>query len=702
MEVKDYGQHRSDADPTEQTIVDLRRQLIEMRDQLHGLEGENQSLRRLLSEKPGQTKYLNQGVLEQYHDGVCLVNEQGRVILWNRSMAEMTGLLDEDVLGRLIWDVQFQMMPEESKNIEAYANLKSGLSQYLQTGQAPWSGQQMEREYLRPDGSQRFIEGRVFPIETDSGFMLASISQDISERKQVEQSLIQAENMARSTLDGLSAHIAIIDQTGKILAVNQAWREFSAANGGDSRKTNEGSNYLQISEYAEELNSGEGKAFANGIRAVLDGWIDNFEMEYPCHTKDQERWFVGRVTRFPAGGSPKAVIAHEDVSERKLGEEALRHAHKQLTTLLEISQSVVSTLDLDELLDMILAKLASVVRYSGAAVMILEENELIVQAYRGPALPVDPTSIHIPLRRFKEINRLISTGQPFFIRDLKDFPRMMAEIHRALDQPSNVIGRFRSWLVVPLMVKGIQIGNMMLAHRKPNYYDRSSREMVQMFANHVAIAIHNARLYHKAQTSAILEERNRLARELHDSVAQALYSITLYANATRRALSANKMNVAGRHLEELQRSSSEAVADMRLLIFELRPPVLDDEGLIVAIRNRLEMVEARAGLQVNLQVEGELRISKAMETEVYRIVQEALNNVLKHAQATRVEVKIKGGPEQLELMIWDDGKGFEVAILEKSWGLGFRNIRERIQRMGGEFWVESAPGKGTAIYLEVR
>jgi PAS domain S-box-containing protein len=757
------------------------------------------------------------------------------VILWNQALARITGLAAEDVLDKPIWDVQYQLMPTEQRTPEVYESLKSSLLNLLKTGQAPWVEKLMEREYLRSDGSQTFVEGHVYAIETEKGFMLASVTQDISHRKQVEealraseeqfrtsienlldgfailsavrddsnqivdfryeyinevgcrlnqltreqhirrtllelfpahigsgifeqyvrvvetgeplvndsvfyedvygkqqrlgrfydyqavklgdgvivtwrdvtermkyqQNLLEAEELARSTLDGLSAHIAIIDQDGTILAVNQAWQDFSVENGGDAERTNEGANYFLVSDYATGENSGEGKPFANGIRAVLSGWIDKFEMEYPCPSKERERWFVGRVTRFPSVKHGRLVIAHEDISERKFGEQALRRAHTQLTTLLEISQTVVSTLDLNALLDLILTKLASVIRYSAAAVVTFEENVLAVQAYRGPMLPAEQALIRIPISKFKEMHRLINSQQPIFIRDLNDHPRILAEINAALGMTPHAIDRFHSWLVVPLVVKKAQIGFMVLIHRKANYYIRSAREMAQMFANHVAIAIQNAQLYHRAQASAVLGERNRLARELHDSVAQALYSISLYANASRKALLAEKMDAVEKHLTELQRLSSEAVADMRLLIFELRPPVLEEEGLVEAIRTRLESVETRSGILVDFYVDGEVRLDKAVEIELYRVTLEALNNILKHAQATQIVVNISSDKRRVKLTIQDDGKGFDASIFEKGGGVGFRNMQERIQKIGGVVRVDTAPGRGTSTHIEV-
>ena len=130
------------------------------------------------------------------------------------------------------------------------------------------------------------------------------------------------ERFARSVLDGLSAHIAVLDGSGVIVAVNEAWREFARTNGADPRIVSEGANYLEACGAATGQSSEEAAAFAAGVRDVLRGRRRSFELEYPCHSREVRRWFVGRVTRFPEEGEPpRAVVAHEDVTDRRLYEE---------------------------------------------------------------------------------------------------------------------------------------------------------------------------------------------------------------------------------------------------------------------------------------------------------------------------------------------------------------------------------------------
>ncbi len=169
---------------------------------------------------------------------------------------------------------------------------------------------------------------------------------------------------------------------------------------------------------------------------------------------------------------------------------------------------------------------------------------------------------------------------------------------------------------------------------------------------------------------AIIEERNRLARELHDSVTQSLYGVTLYADAAKRLLDTGQVPPAVDNLNKLRDTAKGALEEMRLLIFELRPPILEQEGLAVALEARLEAVEGRVGLKTQLRLEGESDLHPDIQEGLYRIAMEALNNVLKHAQASCVTVSLIQQPQLTELKIVDDGVGFDFNTAQTSGGLG--------------------------------
>ena len=194
---------------------------------------------------------------------------------------------------------------------------------------------------------------------------------------------------------------------------------------------------------------------------------------------------------------------------------------------------------------------------------------------------------------------------------------------------------------------------------------------------------------------AVLEERQRLARDLHDSVTQSLYSLSLFSRAGREAAEDGDADRLNRSLTELERNTLHALREMRLLLYELRPADLEQEGLIRAIELRLNAVERRANLQLDVRLDELAGLSPSQEVELYHIVVEALNNVVKHAAATRVALHLTQADGYVRLRIVDDGQGFDPA--QTRGGMGLRNIRERVARLDGQLTVFSEPGAGTRL-----
>jgi len=207
----------------------------------------------------------------------------------------------------------------------------------------------------------------------------------------------------------------------------------------------------------------------------------------------------------------------------------------------------------------------------------------------------------------------------------------------------------------------------------------------------------------KSETEqAIIAERNRLAGDLHDSVTQGLYGIVLHADAAIGQLSAGKIERAEEFLEEIKDAGKEGLAEMRLLIFELRPPVLAEDGLAAALETRLYGVERRAGLKTNIQVGLDSRLPVAVEDGLYRIAQEALNNALKHAHAQNIRVYLAQSGSIVTLEIEDDGRGFEIQSGIDSGGIGLANMAERVASINGKMNIEAQPNAGTRIKVEVK
>jgi signal transduction histidine kinase len=205
----------------------------------------------------------------------------------------------------------------------------------------------------------------------------------------------------------------------------------------------------------------------------------------------------------------------------------------------------------------------------------------------------------------------------------------------------------------------------------------------------------------QAEELAAADERNRLARELHDSLTQTLYSLTLQAEAAARELATGTAAQTVEQLRAIRRMAQQALGEMRALLFELRPPDLEEEGLAGALQARLDAVEARAGLETALIIEGDEPLSANVEDGLYLIAQEALNNVLKHAQARHVTVSLRNKNGVIVLEVADDGGGLELTASRTHSGMGLRSMEERATQLGGTLRVRSTPGAGTHILVEV-
>lgn len=259
----------------------------------------------------------------------------------------------------------------------------------------------------------------------------------------------------------------------------------------------------------------------------------------------------------------------------------------------------------------------------------------------------------------------------------------------------------KSLIAIPLLLKDEVVGVLHVVN-KPGGFAEDDTRLLTMFVHQATLAIANARLHEQAKQQAVAKERQRLASELHDSVTQVLYSVILYADATRLALAADKKNEAAANLHELRTLARQAMADLRLLLFRLHPPELEEEGLVVALQARLEAIEARAGLRIDLRTEGENSLPIVIEDVLYKVAQEALNNVVKHAKAEQVTVHLHFTEQQCRLTIQDDGVGFDPATAQGGGGMGLRSIAERIQQIGGKLLLESTLAQGTKLQIVVQ
>ncbi len=260
----------------------------------------------------------------------------------------------------------------------------------------------------------------------------------------------------------------------------------------------------------------------------------------------------------------------------------------------------------------------------------------------------------------------------------------------------------RSFLGVPIVARGGVIGAFYLTDKEgAEVFDEADQRLIEMLAAHAAVAIENARLFERSRELSIVEERNRVARELHDSVSQRLFGVVLAVETAAELLERDPA-AARVQLERAQQLAHGSMDELRSLIFELRPAAVADEGLAAALGKHIGVLRRVHDQDIALRVGGTARLGAAAESQVFRIAQEAVNNALRHAGAQHIAVGLDARNGGVALTVDDDGAGFDPAAPAlRARRLGLTSMEERARALGGTLTIDSRPGAGTRIRLEV-
>jgi signal transduction histidine kinase len=385
--------------------------------------------------------------------------------------------------------------------------------------------------------------------------------------------------------------------------------------------------------------------------------------------------------------------SHEQLEQR------VEERTRELSSLLEVSHNVASTLELKSLLGLILEQLKIVADYDGATVAIVEGEHLVIIDYRGTGRE-SMLGWRFPLKQLGLIWETIRRQEVVIVEDVYgDTPLALAYQEAVGDLQSTIFAPTRAWMAIPMMLKERVMGVLNLSSREPRSFTSRHAALALGIANQAAIAIENARLYEQAQELAALEERQKLARELHDSVSQALYGMALGLHTARLQLDRDP-GALPESLDYLLSLADAALAEMRALIFELRPESLETEGLVAALSKQGAALQARHDIVVQMDLCEEPGVSLKAKQELYRIAQEALHNTVKHARASKVDLVLRQTATAVILEVRDDGVGFDP-LGSFPGHLGLRSMQERVSKLGGSLQIESAPGQGTHLLAQV-
>ncbi len=521
-----------------------------------------------------------------------------------------------------------------------------------------------------------------------------AVIRDVTEQVQAEEQVREKEEQYRNIFEAASDALFIQNlEDAQIVEVNPAACKifgytYDELIGLYPRHLVHSDTYASFNGYLDTIQRG-GQFLTQAIGLRKDGTAFHLEV---------------RGTPFMYKGKLHSLTVVRDITEQvqayELLEQRVQERTRELTTLLDTSHNVASYIELKPLLATVLDQLRMIADYTGSSFSILEGEELVLVENRGP-VPLDQAlQLCIPIKRMGIIWEKFGNHEPVIIPDVRDNSPLAQAFRTMMDKHLKATFSYiHSWMAVPLAHKEQIIGMLTLSSSEPNYYTPRHASLALAIANQAAVALANARLYERAQELAALEERQRLARELHDSVSQALYGITLGTHTARTLLQRDPSKVA-EPLDYVLSQAEAALTEMRALIFELRPESLETEGLVAAMSRQAAALNARHEIVVTAELCDEPDLSLKAKEELYRVVQEALHNTVKHARAKKVSVCMHQDTDGLLLEVRDDGVGFDTSRSFPG-HLGLHSMRERISRLGGTLSIESTPGHGTCIRTQL-
>ena len=605
---------------------------------------------------------------------------------------------------------------------------------------------------------------------------------------------LQAQMDGESILNSLDHHVAVLGSDGTILATNDAWNRFATENG--IRLTSAvgpGANYLEVCRQAAAQGASEAQPALDGIQNVMRGARDSFQLEYPCHSPDKERWFLMTVAPLK-GAKDGAVVTHANITERKRAEKELQQSAAVIRSLIESAPQSVIAVSPDAKIVLTNGKVEPMFGYRPEELVGRPLDMLIPEGARQrhaehhksyfARMQTRPMGIGLNLegRRKNGATFPVEIGLSAietpaagklavaYVTDISERTRLNAalrqreqEVIAVLENSPEAImridmgKRYTYVNATTTKVAGIPAEEMVgksyrdvgLPENLCEMWDRAAQEVADSKASQVihftypspagetfweerivpefgadgsvtsmlAIArditqrvqLERVRRTHTQEVQALAarlltveeEERRRVSRELHDQVCQQLAALAMDIGGLAAKPGPPK-DVSVR-LKALQARAAKASEEARHLAYELHPSILDDLGLVAALRDLCrQFSERNPDIALTFDDDAPLPpIPVEIASCLYRVAQESLTNILKHAGAKRVFIGLAPGQGTVELTIEDDGAGFEQQAVKGRGGLGLISMEERARLVNGNLSIASHPGGGTRIALKV-
>ncbi|NDJ84708.1 MAG: response regulator [Chloroflexi bacterium] len=422
---------------------------------------------------------------------------------------------------------------------------------------------------------------------------------------------------------------------------------------------------------------------------------NSFTEHFECHVVPQdnraERWLEHWSQPIRDGIYKGGRIEqYTDITDHKALETAERVQRQLIEAQRDITVALTSTLNLDEVLKRVLNNLGHIVPHDSASVTIREDDHFwVAQSSDGLASQEVTREDELHLEYQHYLDTMSKKGEALLVNDV------VADSKSRDHTPRASMG---AYMGAPIRWQAEIIGFVNLINETPGTFLEEDRERLKVFADLAAIAIQNARLYNESRELAALQERQHLARELHDSVSQAIFSGRMVLETATKRWETDPPR-ARELVEEAEELMTTALAEMRILLMELRTNALTQISFKELMALYLRSIEARRAFEMKSTLADVPTLPENVQIALYRIAQEALNNISKHAQASQVEINATYQQDTVSLSICDDGEGFDVSATNPS-SLGLKIMQERAHEINATITIDSTPGRGTCIEVQ--
>lgn len=614
--------------------------------------------------------------------GMALIGMDGCFLQVNQSACDMFGYPAEELITKTFQELTH---PEDlGKGVDLFQEILNGTREF------GW----LEKRYIRKDGKVIWALLSTSAVRSSQKEVLYLVSQiqDITERKIAETNLIEKEAQYQSTFEASQDGLIINKFDGTIVDVNPAFckmhgYECDELIGRHPAVFIHPDDHSLFDEYLQTVQRGE---------VFLGRAVDIHRDGTPFHVEVHGAPFSYKGTSHVLGVVRDVT---EQVQAQQILEDEVATRTKEISALYDVTNVASSSLDLNEVMERSLDSVLKAMSCDMGAIHLVNETkrEITLSSWRNVPEEILEEIEIMPINKSLP-GRILDQGKPLIIPDMFRDPDTVPAAKRILGE--------RVYLGVPMKAKGKTIGILVIIGQADRVFTQEEISLLSSIAQQVSVAVENARLYEKAEILAITEERQRFAREIHDTLAQGLSGIKLQLDAVESALELEENETALRRLNVARKLADQSLIEARRSVWAIQSISLEDKSIGDALIDSIRDLTSGTGIDVAVDLQDDLPdLTTDLKTDLLRVSKEAVMNVVKHAQAKHLTVQLAYRNNIIQLKVCDDGKGILPSRYREGGrgtsGFGLFAMKERVERHGGTLQIDSHPQSGTSVIATI-